>query len=241
MNQHDHFLAMDTATRTPTLALGHPDGQLVGERHWVSEHRHGEQLIERLDDLLADAGVDRRDLKAVVVGLGPGSFTGLRIGLATAKTLAYSLNVPIVGISTSEALALAAADGGARRNDVAVSLPAGAVDRYVQRISVDGDPVSVTALGEAQLAVPGDSFAAAVGDALLVAVDMAAADDISDESIERGQRAVAGLAQALVTIGNKVLVEGRSDDVARLVPAYVALPRGIAKAVAEMTWSPDLR
>jgi tRNA threonylcarbamoyl adenosine modification protein YeaZ len=241
MNQEDHFLAIDTATRTPILALGHPDGQLVGERRWVSEHRHGEQLLEQLDSLLAEAGVERRDLTAVVVGVGPGSFTGLRIGLATAKTIAYSLDVPIVGISTSEALALGCSDGDAARADVAVSLPAGAVDRYVQRITVDGDPIHVEANGEAQLAVPGESFVTAVGDALLVAVDMAAAEDVSDDAIERGQRAVAGLARALVTLGAKALADGRSDEVERLVPAYVALPRGIARAAAEMTWSPDLR
>jgi tRNA threonylcarbamoyl adenosine modification protein YeaZ len=241
MNTGGHFLAMDTATRTPTLALGRADGQLVAERHWLSEHRHGEQLLQKLDELLAEAGVDRRELGAVVVGVGPGSFTGLRIGLATAKTIAYSLAVPIVGVSTSEALALGCSDGDAARFEAAVSLPAGAVDRYVQRISVDGDPVSVQSLGEAQLAVPGESFVAAVGDALVVAVDMAAAEDVSDDAIERGQRAVNGLARALVTLGAKALAEGRSDDVERLVPAYVALPRGIAKAAAEMTWSPDLR
>jgi tRNA threonylcarbamoyladenosine biosynthesis protein TsaB len=241
MNEQDHFLAIDTATRTPSLALGRPDGQVVGERSWVSEHRHGEQLVQQLEDLLSDAGVERRDLKAVVVGLGPGSFTGLRIGLATAKTIAYSLGVPIVGISTSEALALGCSDGDAARADVAVSLPAGSVDRYVQRVSVDGFPVSVSAIGDAQLAVPGESFAAAVGDALLVAVDMAGAEDVSDDAIERGQRAVAGLARALVILGAKALAGGRSDEVDRLVPAYVALPRGIARAAAEMTWSPDLR
>jgi tRNA threonylcarbamoyladenosine biosynthesis protein TsaB len=241
MDQGDQFLAIDTATRTPILALGRPDGQLVGERHWLSEHRHGEQLLEQLDNLLAEVGVGRRELKAVVVGLGPGSFTGLRIGLATAKTIAYSLAVPIVGISTSEALALGCSNGDAARVDVAVSLPAGSVDRYVQRITVDGDPVHVESHGDAQLAMPGESFVAAVGDALLVAVDMAAVEDISDDAIERGQRAVAGLARALVTLGARALADGRSDDVERLVPAYVALPRGIARAAAEMTWSPDLR
>jgi tRNA threonylcarbamoyladenosine biosynthesis protein TsaB len=241
MNPREHFLALDTATRTPVLALGHPDGQLVGERHWVSEHRHGEQLLEQLDNLLVEAGVDRRELKGVAVGLGPGSFTGLRIGLATAKTIAYSLGVPIVGVSTSEALALGCSDGDAARADVAVSLPAGSVDRYVQHVSVDGDPISVSSTGEAQLAVPGDSFVAAVGDALLVAVDLAGAQDVSDDAIDRGQRAVAGLARALVILGAKALEAGRSDDVERLVPAYVALPRGIGKAAAEMKWSPDLR
>ena len=241
MTPDDVVLAIDTATRTPTLALARMDGQLIDERQWTSEHRHGEELLQRLDDLLAASGVDRRELRGLIAGVGPGSFTGLRIGLATAKVLAYTLDIPIAGISTAHALAVAAVDGDAAETEIAVSLPAGAVDRYVQRMAVDGDPLAVRELGPAQLAVPGSAFDEAVGDALLVAVDMAGLAHLSDDAIERGEQAVKGLARALVTLGTGALAEGRTDDVARIVPAYVALPRGIAKAAAEMTWSPDLR
>jgi tRNA threonylcarbamoyl adenosine modification protein YeaZ len=241
MNEDDVILVIDTATRTPTLALARLDGQLIEERQWPSEHRHGEQLLERLDDLLTSAGVDRRELRGVVAGIGPGSFTGLRIGLATAKVICYSLDVPIVGISTFHALALASVATDVAANELALTLPAGAVDRYVQRISVPADTRAVQEIGPAQLAVPGPGFEAAVGDALLVAVDMAAGGDITDEAVERGQSAVTGLARALATLGTQALAGGRRDDVARLVPAYVALPRGIAQVAAEMTWSPDLR
>jgi tRNA threonylcarbamoyl adenosine modification protein YeaZ len=241
MTADDVVLVMDTATRTPTLALARGDGQLVDERQWVSEHRHGEQLLERLDELLSAAGVDRHELRGVIVGIGPGSFTGLRIGLATAKVIAYSLNVPIVGISTLHALALAAIGGHGARNRLAISLPAGAVDRYVQRLSVSDEGQTVMELGPPRMAVPGASFEEAVGDAFLVAVDMAAGGDVSDEAVERGASAVAGLGRGLATLGTRALAAGQHDDAARLVPAYVALPRGIAQAAAEMTWSPDLR
>src|SRR5688572_5765746 len=104
-------LALDTATRHPTLALFDGEGALGGVRQWTSQHRHGEELLQKFDELLAEANAQPSDLDALVVGLGPGSFTGLRIGLATAKTIAYSLNVPLVGVSTTEALALAAPAG----------------------------------------------------------------------------------------------------------------------------------
>ena len=232
-------LALDTATRHPTLALFDGAGMLGGVRQWASQHRHGEELLQRLDELLGAANARPADLEAVVVGLGPGSFTGLRIGLATAKTIAYSLNVPVVGVSTTEALALAAPEGDGREVDYVVTLPAGAKDRYIHRVSIGSNGVLRSA--EPQLVVPGPSFEEACAGAVVVAIDLDGADDLGDEAIARGEIALRGLGFALATLGRKALNEGRRDDVERLVPAYVALPRGIAKAAAEMTWSPDLR
>lgn len=239
MNEQHLLLALDTATRHPTLALAEPDGGVVGESQWESQHRHGEELLQRLEALLAHASAKPRDLAGVIVGIGPGSFTGLRIGLATAKTIAYSLDVPVVGVSTTQALALAAFDGESGSAEFAVTLPAGATDRYVHRIVVDGD--TATEQGPPQLVVPGAAFYEACSDSLVVAIDLDAADDISDEDAERGATALRGLARALARLGTEALRNGKRDDIERLVPAYVALPRGIAKAVAEMTWSPDLR
>jgi tRNA threonylcarbamoyl adenosine modification protein YeaZ len=232
-------LALDTATRHPTLALFDGAGMLGGVRQWTSQHRHGEELLQRLDELLGAVNARPADLEAVVVGLGPGSFTGLRIGLATAKTIAYSLEVPVVGVSTTEALALAAPEGDGHAVDYAVTLPAGAKDRYVHRVSIGNN--NVLRADEPRLVVPGPSFEEACAGAVVVAVDQDGADDLDDEDIARGEMALQGLAFALATLGTKALDEGRSDYVERLVPAYVALPRGIARAAAEMTWSPDLR
>ena len=162
-------LALDTATRHPTLALFDGAGALGGVRQWTSQHRHGEELLQKLDELLAEANAQPSDLDALVVGLGPGSFTGLRIGLATAKTIAYSRNAPIVGVSTTEALALAAPEGDGREVDYAVTLPAGATDRYVHRVSVSNGVVVRS--DEPRLVVPGPSFEEACADAFVVAVD----------------------------------------------------------------------
>ena len=222
------ILVLDTSTRTPVVALAEADGTLRGERHWQSHHRHDEELLQRLDDLLKEMGRTRADLTAVVVGTGPGSFTGLRIGLATAKTIAYALNIPIVGISSTLAMAAAAASDTA--GEVVVTLPAGASDRYVHRIKVsDGHATEKQApklVGDANVGVDD------------VAVDM---DGAPAKARERGDTAVAGLAGALAKVGAERLASGQSDDIAQLVPAYVALPRGIARAAGEMEWSPDLR
>ncbi len=220
------ILVLDTATRTPVVALAQADGSLVGQRQWQSHHRHGEELLQRIDDLLSDAGVARSDLSGVVVGTGPGSFTGLRIGLATAKTIAYSLDVPIVGVSSTLALALASTDDG----EVSVTLPAGASDRYVHRVRVTGGQPAEAAAPEL---VAGMDVSA--GD---VAVDI---DSGPQGALTAGAKAVKGLAAALANLGAHRLGAGQADDVAALVPAYVALPRGIARATVEMAWSPDLR
>jgi tRNA threonylcarbamoyl adenosine modification protein YeaZ len=242
MSKRSYVLALDTATRHPALGLVGSDDALVTERQWESRHRHGEQLLEELDALLAGVGGSGGDLRGVIVGIGPGSFTGLRIGLATAKTIAYALDVPLVGVSTTQSLALAAnaANEEGRRTTFAVSLPAGATDRYVHRVAVDARD-AVREETAPQLVIPGTAYDEATAEALVVAVDLDDAEDVADQDKARGALALRGLAAALAKLGTAALGEGRAEDVARVVPAYVALPRGIARAAAEMTWSPDLR
>jgi tRNA threonylcarbamoyladenosine biosynthesis protein TsaB len=97
------ILAFDTATRVATSAAV-VDGEVLGER--VSR---AATLLEDLDELLREAGGEMDEISAVVVGTGPGSFTGIRIGLATARGLALALKVPVAGISTLDALGAGAA------------------------------------------------------------------------------------------------------------------------------------
>lgn len=92
-------LAFDTATSIATSALV-CDGDVLGER--VSTAL---RVLEDVDALLRDAGVEPGDLDALAVGVGPGSFTGLRMGLAVARGVALSLGVPVAGVSTLDALA----------------------------------------------------------------------------------------------------------------------------------------
>jgi tRNA threonylcarbamoyladenosine biosynthesis protein TsaB len=92
-------LAFDTATSAATAALVR-DGTVLGER--VSR---AVSVLEDADELLREAGAEQGDLTALVVGTGPGSFTGLRLGLAAARGLAFALDLPAAGVSTLRALA----------------------------------------------------------------------------------------------------------------------------------------
>ena len=112
------ILAFDTATEVATSALV-ADGEVLGERS-----SHAVTLLEDVDALLRQSGTQTRDVEALAVGIGPGSFTGVRIGLSTARGLAFALDVPVAGISTLDALA-AGAPGAlpvidARRREVFV-------------------------------------------------------------------------------------------------------------------------
>ena len=85
------LLVIDTATTHAVVALGAPDGALLDERSWVAGYRHGEELLARIEGLLRDRASSPAALGGIVVGTGPGAFTGLRVGIATAKGLAYAL------------------------------------------------------------------------------------------------------------------------------------------------------
>jgi tRNA threonylcarbamoyladenosine biosynthesis protein TsaB len=227
-------LVIDTATRRAVLGLCELDGEVIAADGWTSAHRHGEELLSRLGTLLAQAAAEPTDLAAVVVGTGPGSFTGLRIGLATAKTLSYALGVPLLGIPTAHALALAASGNS---EQVIVTLPAGARDRYLARLRVaDG---RVAELVPPELVASNESFAG-TDSAPIVAIDLDP-PEVSAAAAALGRKAVDGLVAALARLGAAALATGQSDDVAELVPAYVSLPRGVSEAAASVEWSPDLR
>jgi tRNA threonylcarbamoyladenosine biosynthesis protein TsaB len=97
------ILAFDTATSVATSALVR-GGEALGERKTTAPLR----VLEDVDALLRDAGVQPRDLDALAVGIGPGSFTGVRMGLAAARALALSLGIPAAGVSTLAVLAAGA-------------------------------------------------------------------------------------------------------------------------------------
>ena len=96
------ILAFDTATDVTTTALVR-DGEVLGER--VSR---AVRVLADADALLRDARAEAAELSQLVVGTGPGSFTGVRIGLAAARGLAFSLSIPVAGVSTLDALAAGA-------------------------------------------------------------------------------------------------------------------------------------
>lgn len=105
------LLAFDTATHAVTVAL-HDGHDVIAESTVVDPLRHGELLAPGIAQVLADAGIGPHSLTKIAVGVGPGPFTGLRVGVVTARTMALALDLPIVGVCTLDALAAAVAYDG---------------------------------------------------------------------------------------------------------------------------------
>jgi len=111
------ILAVDTATPCSTVALTRgtrSHGRVLGTISVSSSITHSRRLLVALDRLFVDCGLAREDVNGFAVGLGPGSFTGLRIGMATVKGLAVAADKPFFGISTLDIVA-AGCNGGARQ------------------------------------------------------------------------------------------------------------------------------
>ncbi len=233
------WLAVDTATSHAAIALGDATRPRA-VRTWVTDRQHGETLLAAIDGLLRGEGLQAHDVQAVIVGTGPGAFTGLRVGLATAKTLAHELRVPIVGVATPAALATAASSDAAaviRRTTVLVVQPAGPHDRYLTQVALEAglEPTISTA----RLFPAGEPLDPDDADTI-VAIDLPAdpETDITPAMVERGRAALAGLGAALLVVGGAAFAAGSIDDVAELVPLYVSLPRGVP--AGGTAWSPDL-
>jgi tRNA threonylcarbamoyl adenosine modification protein YeaZ len=218
------LLVLDTATSRIVVGVAAPDGTLEGLMTWPAGHRHGETLLPAIARLLGEANLRRSRIAGVVVGTGPGAFTGLRVGLATAKGVARAAGVPIVGVPTSVALvtALSTIDGVDPARTVLV-LPAGPSDRIVCR---DGRLPRLLVSSDEPDVGPGD---------VLCAVDLQGRAPA--EAVERGERARSGLGVAMARIGARRLATGDADDLATLVPEYVTLPRGVREAAGEVAWS----
>ena len=106
------ILAMDTATMVSSVAVA-TEERVLAELTAETRYTHSETLVPNIDEVLRFADVKREEISAVAVSLGPGSFTGLRIGLAAAKAIAYALSIPLVGVPTLEVLAAAFPSPGA--------------------------------------------------------------------------------------------------------------------------------
>jgi tRNA threonylcarbamoyl adenosine modification protein YeaZ len=122
------IVAIDSSTETASLALA--KNKVLAEVSWRCGQNHSVELLPHLTQLLEEAKVSLKDTSLVIVAKGPGSFNGLRVGLSTAKGLAFSLGVPIIGISSLEAEAYGHAETGlpicpvfnAGRGEIAVAL-----------------------------------------------------------------------------------------------------------------------
>lgn len=223
-------LGIDTSTTHVGVALG-VDGAVFAHTSEPAERRHAEMLVPAIDALLRGAGLRPRDLDAVAVGIGPGLFTGLRVGVTTSMVMARALGVPVVAVPTLELLAAPhAADGrivasviDAKRREVFGATfgtgPAGLARRTEDAVGPAPDLADTLEALEADVLVVGDGAAAH-----------------PDAFVGRARLEVAGPDAAVPDPG--VLVLRAFADLAAgagLDPDAVR-PRYLRKSDAELNW-----
>lgn len=135
-------LGLDAAGMACSVALWR-DGAVRARRFEGMGRGQSERLVPMIEEVMAEARVDYTDLDAVAVTLGPGGFTGVRIGLATARGLALATGRPLVGISSFEAIAGALAQPERRGRVIAVVLDSKRAEVYLQAFDADLRPLGV--------------------------------------------------------------------------------------------------
>ena len=158
------LLAIDTAANLCAACVFDSDAGELGRTVLDLGKGHAEHLIGVIDDALKAAGTNYGDLDAIAVSIGPGSFTGVRVGVATARGLALALKAPAVGVSTLEALAYETRDAKPG-HPVTARIEAGRGQVYLASFAADGSPTMEPAA--LSLASAEDFIRKAGGDTLL--------------------------------------------------------------------------
>lgn len=134
-------LAFDTATSSCAITLWQ-DGEVLAEAQKMLARGHAEVLVPMIEAVLAEAGLDYADLDVLAVTIGPGAFTGIRIGLATARSLALASGLPLIGVTNFDALVHGLASEERHQRNVLVVLETKRTDFYACLYGPDLSPLA---------------------------------------------------------------------------------------------------
>jgi len=206
-----NILAIDSATSILRVGLSVNSDKLF-EAANSDRFRHAEFIFTLIEDVLKKGATDKSKIDSIIIGTGPGSFTGLRVGMASAKALAVSLNIPLVGISLFSAVAprLFREYGPA-----AVLIPSRKNEYYIGRIeSADFKDREISVVTADKLCEPSD-----LPPLLGIDCDLNQLPNLNATVIPNSDFKI-GIAD-LVERGSMKLKESGADDIARLEPLYI--------------------
>ncbi len=208
------IIAIEAASSDLSLALAAPDGRQLTSDGWTADQRRTHELLPRLMALIEHSGHALNDVSALAVGIGPGSFTGLRVAMSIAKGLAFALERPIVGVPSLVAW-LDAEPGASFALARAGAREAFLLDR---------------ASGELRVVGP-EEAAAAHGPAVV-------ATELSEAFRMHGTRPPFAAAATIARrAAERLAAEPAGDDLETLEPGYLRGPRGINRDQAgAVTW-----
>lgn len=210
-NSYENLLAIDTATAVLRLAVSFGGDRMVKSEE-PNEFSHATVIMKKISDLLGTADIESRQLDGLIVNIGPGSFTGLRIGLSAAKGMAVVNETPIVGISMFD---LAAAQLAESKEAVSVVVPFKRDQVYVGLVTNGCCPLdAIHPVGLIELTdYLGTSLSTAVGLDLRELAPSIQAPSIGSQ--------IQYTAADLLMLGRSRLERGRADDLASLEPLYL--------------------
>ena len=228
------LLAFETSAKAASVALFDGD-KLLGEGYQNTGLTHSQTLMLMAEDLLKNCNIAVSDLDAVAVAAGPGSFTGVRIGVSAAKGLAWGKEIPCYGVSTLEAMALGL---GVHNGYILPTMDARRAQVYTALFSAENGTISrlfedsAIALSELKEKLPKDKPIFLVGDGSTLTYNTLCEDVpslILPPEHKMHQRAVGvGLA------ANKAIAQGEVGDAASLVPNYLRLSQAERERLEKM-------
>ncbi len=209
-------LAIETTTRLCSVALGR-DGRLLAQREEDNERNaHAELVNVFVQAVMDEAGCRFADIDAVAVGLGPGSYTGSRIGLSVAKGICFALDKPLIGLNTLSTLVSAAELSDAQVGRCWPMIDARRMEVFTQPHACNGEPVGALQPLVLDAAwVQGAGSCIVFGDGADKATDLwlGVPDVVHLKGVKPHARAMLPLAEAR-------LARGEADDLAYSVPLY---------------------
>ena len=215
------ILAIDASTDNASLALVQ-DSKALAESNWRCEQNHTVELLPHLARLLDEAKADIKSISAVIVARGPGSFNGLRVGVSTAKGLAFSLGIPIIGISSLEVVAYENAESGlpvcpifnAGRGEIATAIYQNKDNKWHQLVAEHITTVDALCAGITIKTIFCGEFVSQIDGELKKQLKEKAVIATTDPP----------RARLLAELGKRRLDAGDYDDAATLQPLYLRRP-----------------
>ncbi|MGN0938271.1 MAG: tRNA (adenosine(37)-N6)-threonylcarbamoyltransferase complex dimerization subunit type 1 TsaB [Selenomonas sp.] len=240
------ILSLDTSTQVSSVAVL-KEGRLAAEITMQAKLTHSETLLPHIEQALRMAGVKKEELTGIAVSIGPGSFTGLRIGLAAAKAMSYALRIPIVGVPSLEALALHYRVPGVT---IFALMDAQKKNVYVEQLAWqrEGSDLALAVQSPVKVQPLADVLAevgklAAVGQTVVLVGDIvqkrfagkdgrrAGKMQLPDGVLLPPPELVLPRASHVAWLGAERLANGEADNVMDLEPIY------IRKSEAELLWA----
>jgi tRNA threonylcarbamoyladenosine biosynthesis protein TsaB len=205
-----HILAVDSSTSVLRVGLSLADGKIASLEN-RDRYRHAEFIFKLIDRLLTENNIRRSDLRALLISVGPGSFTGLRVGMASVKGLAIARSLPVVGLSNYNILA---APLFRKFGETVLLIPSRRDEFYFGLIT--GDSFDDTAI----IVLPAANIISHAGDRPILTLDSDVSQfDFKKNVIESG--AFSWSIRDLLIAGEKKLHESGGDDLTTMEPIYV--------------------